>query len=292
MSIERRGLRSRVRGIGTWALAAMVATTGGGLMARPATAPPVQLYTIDCGRLDANDLGDFSDTGEHEGERGVLAVPCYLIHHGADWLLWDTGLGDRLAAKPDGEMLYGLRFTVRRTLVGQLALLHLTPADIRFVALSHLHTDHAGNIGLFLKATFLIATSELAWARGSPTPPGISPALIVPLANARVDASDDDRDVFGDGSVRILKGPGHTPGHRFLLVRLAKAGPIMITGDLYHTRENLEKGLVPKGNVDRAATLASFNRFAGLRATTHARVVVEHSPEDFAAMPAFPAFLD
>lgn len=256
-------------------------------------APPaVRLYTLDCGHLVFSNLGDFADTGEHEGESGAMAAPCYLIHHDRDWMLWDAGLGDRIAAEPNGEVKFGGRFTVPRTLRAQLAALGLTPDSVRYVALSHLHADHSGNIGLFPRATFLIASAELAWARGTPTPAGVEPSLIAPLARARVDATDDDRDVFGDGSVRILKAPGHTPGHRMLLVTLARSGPLLITGDLYHTRENYAKGLVPRGNTDRAATLASFNRFAGLRANTHARVVVQHAPEDFAAMPAFPKYLD
>ena len=282
----------RLAGIAGRMAIALAAWVGVSAATPPTGTAAVQLYAVDCGRLDVGDLGDFSDTGEHEGERSVLAVPCYLIRHGTDWLLWDTGLGDRLAASPAGEMHYGLRFTVPRTLASQLAELKLAPDDIRFVALSHLHTDHAGNIGLFSHATFLIASSELTWARGAPTPRGVSPALIAPLMAAKVDASDDDRDVFGDGSVRILKAPGHTPGHRLLRVELAKSGTVLITGDLYHTRENLAKGLVPKGNVDRAATLASFDRFARIRANTHPRVIVQHSPEDFAAMPKFPNFLD
>lgn len=69
-------------------------------------------------------------------------MPCYLIHHGKDWMLWDTGLGDKIAAKPNGVMIYGARFSVRRTLVSQLAELGLKPDDIRYVALSHLHADH------------------------------------------------------------------------------------------------------------------------------------------------------
>lgn len=264
----------------------------GGPPAAPAAPPAVQLYTLDRGRLDFPDMGIFADTGEHAGEAGLLAVPCYLIRHGQEWLLWDTGLGDRLAAVPQGELKFGGRFTVRRTLRAQLAELGLQPDDIRYVALSHLHADHSGNIGLFPKATFLVAAAELAWARGQPTPAGVEFSSVAPLAQARVDASDDDRDVFGDGSVRILKAPGHTPGHRVLLVRLAKAGPLLISADLYHTRENYTKGLVPVGNVDRANTLASFNRFAGLQATSQARVIVEHSPADFAALPAFPKYLD
>ncbi len=76
-----------------------------------------------------------------------------------------------------------------------------------------------------------------------------------------------------------------------LLVKLAP-GYLLISGDLYHTRENYEKGLIPNENVSRADTLASFARFARVRDNTHARVIIQHSPADFAALPAFPKFLD
>jgi N-acyl homoserine lactone hydrolase len=271
---------------------ALAAITASAMAAQSPPAASVRLYTLDCGHLDFPDMGDLSDTGENAGKPGVLAVPCYLIHHGKDWMLWDTGLGDRIAAKPNGESFPGARFSVKRTLVSQLAELGLTPDSIRYVALSHLHLDHCGNIGLFPHATFLIPAAELSWARGTPSPPGVVPELIAPLAHDSIETSDYDRDLFGDGSVKILDMPGHTPGHRVLLVKLAKSGSILISGDLYHTRENYEKGLVPNGNYNRASTLASFNRFAGIQKNTHARVIVQHAPEDFASMPAFPKFLD
>lgn len=41
---------------------------------------------------------------------------------------------------------------------------------------------------------------------------------------SKVEAVANDKDVFGDGSVTMLRLPGHTPGHNGLLVRLKKAG--------------------------------------------------------------------
>lgn len=259
---------------------------------RATPAPDVRLYTLDCGTLEIGDMSMFSDTGEHGGEKGMLAVPCYLIRHGRDWLLWDTGLGDRLAALPNGETRLGGHWTVRRTLTSQLAALGLTPGDIRYVALSHMHADHSGNIGLFPRATWLISPIELAWARDAPAPLGVDPSLIARLEKARIEPVADDRDVFGDGSVRILRAPGHTPGHKILLVTLPRSGAVALSGDLFHSRENYEKSLVPPVNVSRADTLASFDRFTRLVRNTHARVVIQHAREDFAAMPAFPRYLD
>jgi N-acyl homoserine lactone hydrolase len=259
---------------------------------RPKSPEAVRLFTLDCGLTEFKDAAYFSDTGEYDGKSLALPTPCYLIRHGNDWLLWDTGNGDELAEMPNGVTKFGGRFTVKRTLASQLAELGLKPKDIRFVALSHLHQDHTGNIGLFPKATFLISATELAWARGKPTPFGVNFASIAPLDKAKSHASDQDEDVFGDASVRILKAPGHTPGSRMLLVKLAKSGPVLISGDLFHTRENYEKDLVPAVNISRADTLASSQRFRRIAANTHARVVIQHDPKDFSSMPVFPRYLD
>ncbi|MCU4119094.1 N-acyl homoserine lactonase family protein [Variovorax sp. N23] len=257
--------------------------------------PPVsiKLYTLDCGLTEFQGAGSdvFSDTGEYEGKSLELPTPCFLIQHGKDWLLWDTGLSDKLAVLPNGQEKFGGRFSVRRTLAAQLKELSLKPDDIRYVGISHLHFDHTGNIGLFPRSTFIVAASELASARGKPKPFGVDTASIRPLSGSKILASDMDHDVFGDGTVKMLKTPGHTHGHRSLIVKLPQAGVVLITGDLYHTRLNYEKGLIPRIN-DRAETMASIDRFARIRTITDARVVIQHSPEDFASMPAFPRFLE
>ncbi|HZH03836.1 MAG TPA: N-acyl homoserine lactonase family protein [Myxococcaceae bacterium] len=192
---------------------------------------------------------------------------------------------------PQGKDKLGAHWTARRTLVSQLAELGLRPDDIQFVGLSHLHLDHAGNVALFPKATWLLAPAELAWARAG-SASGVDPALIRPLAKVRVRSTEDDLDVFGDGSVTILRAPGHTPGHRVLLLKLPNAGAVLLSGDLFHTRENYEKSLIPAVNVSRAETMASIARFSGLVKRYGARVIVQHAPEDVRALPAFPAALD
>jgi glyoxylase-like metal-dependent hydrolase (beta-lactamase superfamily II) len=97
--------------------------------------------------------------------------------------------------------------------------------------------------------------------------------------------------VFGDGSVRILSMPGHTPGHQVLEVRLPHAGVVLLAGDLYHSRQNRQFRRVPRINTDRAATLASMARFEAIARRTHARVVIPHDPRDVAALPSLPGYL-
>ncbi|MCY1015751.1 serine hydrolase [Pyxidicoccus sp. MSG2] len=258
-----------------------------------APAPAVRLYTLDCGRIDIADMGMFSDTGEHAGERGTLTAPCFLIQHPRGTLLWDAGLGDKLAALPDGEEpVPGSRFRVSATLVSQLGKLGLKPSDIDFVSFSHLHADHAGNAPAFATSTWLVNAAELAWALGSPTPMGVDPRLVRGHAKDKTVSIALDHDVFGDGSVRILKTPGHTPGHQVLMVRLARTGPVILSGDLFHARENFDKSLVPPFNVSRSETLASIDRVHRLMRNTGARLVVQHEPGDIQSLPAFPAYLE
>ena len=69
----------------------------------------------------------------------------------------------------------------------------------------------------------------------------------------------------------MLNLPGHTPGHRGLLVRLA-SGPVLLSGDIYHFTEQVARRGVPPFNTNRADTLASMDRFDRLGRNLSARV--------------------
>jgi N-acyl homoserine lactone hydrolase len=159
------------------------------------------------------------------------------------------------------------------------------------VAFSHLHFDHAGNAALFRHATWILNRKELAWAEQQPTPVSTVPALFSAYRSAKTRLIDGDCDVFGDGRVRILSTPGHTPGSAVLLVALPEGGSVLLTGDLYLTREGRRQQHVSLVNADRADTLASMARFERIARRTHARVVIQHDPLDYAALPKPPQSL-
>src|SRR5258706_3570079 len=95
----------------------------------------VRLYALDCGRAEFKDMGFFADTGEYDGKPGAIAVPCFLVRHPKGVLLWDAGLGDKLAASKDGiDVAGGIRPTLPVTLSDQLKTLSLTPADATHAA--------------------------------------------------------------------------------------------------------------------------------------------------------------
>jgi hypothetical protein len=77
-----------------------------------------------------------------------------------------------------------------------------------------------------------------------------------------------------------------------LHVKLRNAGSVILAGDMWHLIESRERRTVPRFNTDRATTLASMDKIETLAASTKARIVRQHVPEDFAALPKFPAALD
>jgi glyoxylase-like metal-dependent hydrolase (beta-lactamase superfamily II) len=268
----------------------MAAVLGNAAHAADAVASP-RLYAIDCGRIEFDDMAPFADTGEYDGKSGKLMASCFLIRHPKGILLWDTGLGDGLAEKPEGVSEGGHHLSVPITLVAQLKTLGVAPADVNFLAFSHFHFDHTGNANEFPDATWILNKSELAWAT-QPGNPLANPDSFSDYKTAKTQMIEGDYDVFGDGSVRILKAPGHTPGHQVLELKLKKSGVVILSGDLYHTHANRTAKRVPIFNTERADTLASIDRVEKIIKNTHARLVIQHAPEDFAALPKLPGYLD
>ncbi len=272
-------------------LLALVAAVG--TLSRPENkVTGVRLYTLDCGRAELKDMSMFSDTGEYDGKSGAIAVSCFVIQHPNGTLVWDTGMGDSLVEKKDGVDNPGIHMTVSVTLVEQLKALGLAPPDVTYVAFSHFHFDHTGNANLFTNSTWILNQSELNWALSTPTPGGVVLATFSNYKTAKTNMINGDFDVFGDGSVRILRTPGHTPGHQVLELQLKKAGTVILSGDLYHLRDNHLYRRVPDFNVNRADTLASMERIDKIIKNSSARLVVQHDLADFKAMPKFPAYLE
>jgi N-acyl homoserine lactone hydrolase len=275
-------------------MALALALVGGNAAGDAPQVASVRIYALDCGRAEFKDMGFLADTGELDGKPGAVADACFLVRHPKGTLLWDTGLGDKIAAQKDGVDMAGgaIRIHVDRTLEEQLAAIGVKPADVTYLAFSHFHFDHTGNANAFAGATWILNQAELAWATQTPPPGPVMPDTWSAYKTAKTEMIDGDRDVFGDGTVRILKAPGHTPGHQCLLVKLKKSGVVVLSGDLYHLRANRKGQRVPTINTERADTLASIARIEKIVQNQKARLVIQHDPEDWKALPKIPAFLE
>lgn len=253
------------------------------LHAQPKPTPEVTLTRLqDCGTSAApTDVGlRFSDTYAYNGLNVQLVFSCYLIKHGEDYMLWDTG--HAMTAGPVAP---------KTPLVDQLARLNLKPEQIKFVGISHYHADHTGQVASFPGSTLLIGKGD--WdSISSATPiPGtnVAPFVHWKTGAGKLEALAADKDVFGDGTIVILNTPGHTPGHHSILIRLKEMGNILITGDLAHFHENYESNGVPTFNTHRGDTLAALDRFKKIAANLKATVIIQHDARDVSKLPVFPS---
>jgi glyoxylase-like metal-dependent hydrolase (beta-lactamase superfamily II) len=179
-------------------------------------------------------------------------------------------------------------------LVDELAQLKLRPADVTYVSFSHTHFDHAGNGSMFSASTFIVDEKEREWMFRDEARKSKDFADWAGLETAKTITmkGEADYDVFGDGSVLMVATHGHTPGHRVLLVHLKSAGNVILAGDMWHLAESRAARRVPIFNTNKADTLASMDKVEALAKAKNARVVRQHVPEDFAAMPKFPKALE
>lgn len=253
-----------------------------------------RMYVLECGESRTDDVSLWSP-GVDAGVAREFSDNCYLVKHGKDWLLWDSGMFDGISEKPDGVVAGGgiLTLFVRRTLASQLAEIGVAPTDITHVAFSHFHGDHVGNANLFTTATVLVQRAEHDLAFGPDAAKvGYVPALYAKLKDNPTVKLDGDHDVFGDGSVVILSTPGHTPGHQSLLVRLRKQGPVVLSGDMVHFRENWDAQRVPTRNFDRDQSLRSMDRIASLLVAEGAVLWINHDRTQSSGMPRIPQFAE
>jgi glyoxylase-like metal-dependent hydrolase (beta-lactamase superfamily II) len=144
----------------------------------------------------------------------------------------------------------------------------------------------------FANATLLIGKGDWDGVNAIPPMQGANAAGFKDWmgANARkVEPLTLDKDVFGDGTVTVIRTPGHTPGHSSLLVRLKSSHNFLLSGDAAHFHENYESNGVPAFNYDRAQTVASLERIKKIAANLKATVIIQHDLRDIGKLPAFPA---
>jgi glyoxylase-like metal-dependent hydrolase (beta-lactamase superfamily II) len=242
-------------------------------------APDVSIARLDCGTPPEPFVVNerFSDTYAFPGLKVQFVFSCYIIKHGDEYMLWDTGHAMTMP-----------KVAPKVSLVDQLAKGDIKPDQIKYVGISHYHADHTGQIDSFPKATLLIGAKE--WdAITSPKPAAgvnFKPFEGWIKGDNKVEPQALDKDVFGDGSVIMLR----TPGHSSLLVKLSQMGPVIISGDAVHFRENYDTVGVPAFNYDRAQTVASIERLRKIASNMKATVVIQHDARDVDKLPAFPAF--
>ena len=269
------------------------ANAGSGLPDPAKAVVAEKLFRLDCGDESVWTPGD-------NVRRSIeFSSTCWLIKHGDDWLLWDTGVPETALNDPKGWSTLPklIVYHLDKTLTDQLAEIGLKPSDISRVAISHTHGDHIGNMGLFPNSTILMQRAEYSWIH-SANGPNDNVNQLMALARKllgtpkKLQLLDGDTDVFGDGSVTLVSTPGHTPGSQSLLVHLRNSGFIILSGDVVHLEQNFEKDIVPSLNTDKGASIASMEKVRRMIATYEAKLFINHDKTQADKLKLLPAFYD
>jgi N-acyl homoserine lactone hydrolase len=203
-------------------------------------------------------------------------IPAYVIDTAEERILVDTGLHP--AAVDDPARHYGrpealgpVQPELEQSISEQIDVDTITR-----VVLTHLHYDHAGGLAL-LPSSVPIVVQRREWEAGH-NAVAIERNFYLPVDYAatgdQVTLVDGDHDLLGDGSIRLLLTPGHTPGHQSVGV----GERLVIGGDVTHFASGLDDHRFPVFADDFAAQAASAERLCALR-DAGAVVLPGHDPE-------------
>jgi len=261
--------------------------------ARPKPPKSVRLYVFDNGVIKGLDPATFHFKKEELATTDMV-VCSYLIVHPKGTLMWDSGAIPDADLKADGSPVTQERFTATKTLKSQLAAVGYTPKDITYFGLSHYHLDHIANANDFAGSTWLVQQPErdAMFAEKGGAPMAQRPKYIS-LNDSKTKILDgQDYDVFGDGTVVIKPAYGHTPGHQVVYLKLAKTGPILLAGDLYHYQEERNTDKTPTFDFDRDQSLASRAAIEAFIKKNGAQLWIEHDLAHFNQLKKAPSYYE
>src|ERR1700712_2181374 len=161
------------------------------LTASAQAAVELTLVRLDCGS-GVNDQRRFSDTFAYTEPKVPFTFSCYVIKHGDDYMVWDTGYAP--GSNPSAPTV---------SLGEQLAQMKVRPEEVKYVGISHFPAHHTGQLNTVPNATLLIGEREWA-ALTAPTPmQGANVAGFTHWISGggKVEPQPGDKDIFGDGTV-------------------------------------------------------------------------------------------
>jgi glyoxylase-like metal-dependent hydrolase (beta-lactamase superfamily II) len=299
---------TQMRGLLATTLAALTLTLAQPLPTKAETPDGVQLYVFSSGALTIG-KGVLQNFGPMEPPIKI-PVGFFVIKHPKGNVLYDTGNNDKIIEDPSywGPLFKDLKpvNTPDVAIDTQLKKIGLAPDDIRYVVVSHMHLDHGGNVAKFPNSTLVIQRDEIYYAMWPDEPftgpfiPGDAAVLRSKVGAGKPNAmnmlilDNEDKDLFGDGSVVVKSSRGHTKGHQMMVVRLKNTGTIILTGDNVYFRENVEKSIPPNLVLayDPAGIMRAYEYIRYMQATEKADFFTAHDPEAFKAMKKAPEYYD
>jgi glyoxylase-like metal-dependent hydrolase (beta-lactamase superfamily II) len=223
-----------------------------------------------------------------------VPVPFFLIRHPQGDVLVDGGNPLAVARDPHAHWggladVFEVHMTERQHCVAQLRALGVEPDSVGHVVQTHLHIDHTGALGHFPDATVVVHGRELEAARAADSP--LASGYVREdhdRPELRWQLAEEDLDLFGDGTIRLLETPGHSAGHMSLLLELAETGPVLLTADAADNRAQWEGREHPRALFSREDASQSLERLHELARRADALLVLGHDPDDWSQLKRAP----
>ena len=254
------------------------------LLAATSKSPPAWLHREPGRQGQLHALG----IGVPKDDYVEVPIVAYLVEHpGAGPILIDTGLHPSVAVDPRkslgrvGALAFKPQMKPEQAVSAQLRSRGIEASDIRLVVMTHLHIDHASGVSEFPEATFVVtaeewkaATQPRGWRHGY-RQRQFDHAFdwrLVDFDSREVDSYATfgrSYDLLGDGSIRIVSTPGHTPGHMSVILRTS-AREVLAAGDAIFTTRTLREGIL-------SAQVADAHRFS--RSVKEIRLFSETRPD-------------
>ncbi|NKY58980.1 N-acyl homoserine lactonase family protein [Nocardia flavorosea] len=244
-------------------------------------AAPWRLWGVRMGRGERRTQDNFLVPGDRCGHSDIDFI-VWVAARGDDVVVVDTGFGPESGRRRGRELDLGPGAAVE--------LLGFRRSDVRAVVLTHLHFDHAGNLGDFPDARIVVQSAEMAYVTGSAMrhhrlshfyEPGDVAELVHLLFAGRVDMVDGHHEVLPGIEVDLVGG--HTRGSQVVAVDTGR-GRVVLAGDAIHFAENLRDANPFPAMVDVEGVLDGFDTIR-LLADSPAHIVPGHDPALFEQYP-------
>ncbi|MBN1635308.1 MAG: N-acyl homoserine lactonase family protein [Deltaproteobacteria bacterium] len=232
-------------------------------------------------------------------------VYAHLIEHPEKgYVLMDTGLHSSFADSSSGNIGYLLGRIIKTKseagmdVVSQLKKIHVSPDQIRYIVLSHLHADHPSalpsfrqnrSVKVYVDQDELQAAKSMVGLFQGYVKSHIAGFDLFPIKYSfQVTPFGQVLDFFGDGSIFIVRTPGHTPGHVSAILNMID-GPVFLTFDAAHRKANIDENIPPKGEYSSALkSIENIKTFIGAFPDT--RVFYGHDPDQLKTLRFIPEF--
>ncbi|WP_181150172.1 AttM family quorum-quenching N-acyl homoserine lactonase [Photorhabdus hindustanensis] len=260
----------------------------------------IRLYMLQTGTIKCK--VHYIKMNQGNGADYEIPIPFFLLTHPDGHTLIDGGNAVEAATDPKGywgniTKAYWPVMREDEGCVAQVKKLGIDPADIRYVVQSHLHLDHTGAIGRFPNATHIVQRREYEYAY---TPDWFSAGGYIRKDFDRpglkwefLDGERNDMfDVYGDGTLKTVFTPGHSPGHQSLLVTLPNSGSLLLTIDAAYTLDHWEERALPGFLTSTTETVRSVQKLRHLAKRTNAIVVTGHDPDAWPTFRKAPEYYD